>query len=273
MKYSYIQYEIDDRIAIVRLFRPDRMNAWIPAMGEELADAMSRAAVDPQIRAIVVTGAGRSFCAGMDYGCLSQLDENRARNRETSFPKAMPRASVRADFEGLFNYFPAIGKPVIGAINGAAAGSGLVLALACDIRFASESAVFASSFVRNGLVAEHGVAWLLTRIIGTANALDLLLTGRKVDSLEAKALGLVNFVCKPEDLLDKALHFARELADSCSPRSLRIIKEQVWNAGMETLLESTSVANQEMLKAFDSEDFQEALCARTQARSPRFNSI
>jgi enoyl-CoA hydratase/carnithine racemase len=273
MNYSSIQYELIDHVAIVRLSRPDRLNAWTPTMGEELADAMSQAAMDPEVKAIVVTGAGRSFCAGMDYECLSQLEENRLRKRETKFPQKMPRASGRVDFEGLFNYFPAIGKPVIGAINGPAAGSGLVLALSCDVRFASESAVFASSFVRHGLVAEHGVAWLLTRMAGTANALDLLLTGRKVDALEAKALGLVNFVCKPDEMLGKALHYARDLADTCSPRSLRIIKRQVWNASMETLAESTTIANQEMPDAFDSEDFREALRARTEARQPHFTGL
>jgi enoyl-CoA hydratase/carnithine racemase len=270
MSYATIDYACTDGVALVQLARPDRLNAWTPEMGAELADAFARAALDTEVRAIVLTGAGRSFCAGMDYVCLSQSDENRARRRRTEFPPAMPRASERADFEGLFNYLPSIGKPVIGAINGPAAGSGFVLGLACDVRFASEDAVFATSFARTGLVAEHGIAWLLARAIGTANALDLLLTGRRVDAREAKTLGLVNFVCPPDALLERAMQYARDIARSCSPRSLRIIKRQVWDAGLETLQEATAKADREMLASFDSQDFKEALSARAERRLPRF---
>ncbi|PCE30731.1 enoyl-CoA hydratase-related protein [Burkholderia ubonensis] len=270
MSYTTIEYACSDGVALVRLARPDRLNAWTPEMGAELADAFARAALDPEVRAIVLTGAGRSFCAGMDYACLSQTDENRARRRSTEFPPEMPRASERADFEGLFNYFPSIGKPVIAAINGPAAGSGFVLGLACDVRFASEDAVFATSFARTGLVAEHGIAWLLARAIGTANALDLLLTGRRVDAQEAKGLGLVNFVCPADALLERAMQYARDIARACSPRSLRIIKRQVWDASMQTLHESTGIANREMLDAFDSQDFKEAMNARAEGRPPRF---
>ncbi|HEX7936064.1 MAG TPA: enoyl-CoA hydratase-related protein [Paraburkholderia sp.] len=270
MSYATIEYAYAEGVARVTLARPDRLNAWTPEMGAELADAFARAALDGEVKAIVLTGAGRSFCAGMDFACLSQTDENRARRRRTDFPAEMPRASERADFEGLFNYLPSIGKPVIAAINGAAAGSGFVLGLACDVRFASEDAVFATSFARTGLVAEHGVAWLLARAIGTANALDLLLTGRRVDVREAKALGLVNFVCPPDTLQEQAMRYARDIAQSCSPRSLRIIKRQVWDAGLETLHESTANADREMLAAFDSQDFKEAMNARAERRPPRF---
>jgi enoyl-CoA hydratase/carnithine racemase len=136
MNYETIQYQVSERIAVITLSRPERLNAWIPEMGDELVDAMERACRDKEVRVIVLTGDGKGFCAGMDVKNLSKMDENRNRNRKTELSSDIPIASDREDFKGLFNYFPSIGKPVIAAINGPAAGSGLVLALSCDVRIA-----------------------------------------------------------------------------------------------------------------------------------------
>lgn len=270
MTYTTITYEERIGVALITLNRPERLNAWTPAMGLDIAAAMTAAATSPGVRAIVITGAGRGFCAGMDFAQLDEVEQNRARRRRTDLPPEVPRASEREDFQGLFTYFPSIGKPVIAAINGPAAGSGLVLALSCDVRFASEDAVLTTSFARRGLVAEHGIAWLLTQLAGTANALDLLLSGRKVTAAEGKAMGILNAVCPAGTALDAALAYAAEIAAECSPRSLRIIKRQVWNAAFETLAENTAVANRELLLSFESEDFAEATAARVQRRRPAF---
>lgn len=273
MSDACVLYEQEDGVALITLNRPERLNAWTPEMGAALAAAMARAAGDAAVKAIVLTGAGRGFCAGMDHANLAQTEENRVRARRTVLPEEMPTAARRSDFEGLFTYFPSIGKPVIGAINGPVAGSGLVLALACDVRFAAADAVLTSAFARRGLVAEHGVAWLLAHLAGTPVALDLLLSGRRVDATEAKELGLVNFVCSPGEVVARALAYAREMARNCSPHSLRIIKRQVWEAAFETLQQSTEDANLEMLQSFEAPDFREAQAAQSEGRAPRFGAI
>jgi enoyl-CoA hydratase/carnithine racemase len=273
MNDDNLLYRVEQGVAVITLNRPDRLNAWTPHMGAELAAAAAAAGADPAVRAIVLTGAGRGFCAGMDHANLALVDENRQRQRRTVLPPEVPAAARRADFEGLFNYFPALGKPVIAALNGAAAGSGLVLALSCDVRFADAGAVLTTAFARRGLVAEHGVAWLLARLAGLPGALDLLLSGRRIDAQEAHGMGLVNFVCEPGTALERALAYAGEIAANCSPRSLQIIKRQVWNAAFEDLHAATEQANHEMLRSFDAADFREAQAALAAKRAPQFAPI
>lgn len=273
MSVPTVLYSIEDGVAVITLNRPDRLNAWTPQMGDDLATAVGQAACDKEVKVIVLTGAGRGFCAGMDHENLSKTDENRSRVRCTVLPPEMPRASKQADFEGLFTYFPSVGKPLIAAINGPVAGSGLVLALACDVRFMDSNAVMTSAFARRGLVAEHGIAWLLANLVGIPTALDLLLSGRRVEAVEAKAMGLVNFVCPVGTTLNSALAYAKEMAKTCAPRSLQIIKRQVWNAAFEDLYRSTEIANQEMLQSFSAVDFKESQDAHATGRAPQFPGI
>lgn len=273
MSYDTLRYEVDDGVAVITLARPERLNAWTPEMGTELAAACARAARERAVRAIVLTGAGRGFCAGMDHANLERTQENRARVRRTDFDGDVPRAAARTDFTGLFNYFPTLAKPVIAAINGPAAGSGLVLALACDVRFADENAVLTSAFARRGLVAEHGIAWLLARVAGLPAALDLLLSGRRVAAAEAKQMGLVNFVAPAGMALQHAIAYARELATQCSPSAMAVIKRQVWQTPFETLFEATCAADKAMLESFDGADFAEAQAAHAQGRAPAFAPI
>ena len=273
MNYETILYQVSERIAVITLNRPERLNAWTPEMGSELVDAMERASRDKLVRVIILTGEGKGFCAGMDVKNLSKTNENRNRNRRTELSSDVPVASNRDDFKGLFNYFPSIGKPVVAAINGPVAGSGLVLALSCDIRIASEDAFLTSSFARMGLVAEHGIAWLLTHLSSLSHALDLLLSGRKVYAREAHAMGIVNFVCPSGEALKEAKKYAQEIAENCSPSSLSIIKRQVWDTAFEGLEESTNAANDEMLRSFEGLDFKESIAAKAQSRKPVFNDI
>jgi enoyl-CoA hydratase/carnithine racemase len=177
---------------------------------------------------------------------------------------------ARDDFQRTYSYFPAIGKPIIGAINGAAAGLGFVIALYCDIRFASEQAKFSTAFARRGLIAEYGMSWLLPRLVGTANALDLLFSARLIDGTEAARMGLVNRVIPHEQFAAEVGAYARELANACSPRSLRVMKRQVYEAQFQTLGEAIDLATTEMIESLQCQDFKEGVAHFLEKRAPAF---
>jgi enoyl-CoA hydratase/carnithine racemase len=267
MEYQQIQYAIEGATAVVTLNRPERMNALTKVLEAELRDAVERAGRDDEVRAIVLTGAGRAFCAGMDMDELEVLPPEDIRAEQWMRPYDMNR---RADYQTRYSYFPAVPKPVISAINGAAAGLGLVLALYSDFRLASSTAVFATAFAKRGLIAEHGIAWILPRIVGHAAAMDLLMTSRKIDAAQALAMGLVSQVHAPEDLMPQALALARTLSSEVSPRSVRVMKRQLWEAPYQTLGDAVALANTEMVASIKSADFQEGVAHFQQRRPPRF---
>lgn len=273
MNFKTVGYAQEGVAAIITLGRPERLNAWTPEMGREIIQATEVAALDSSVRAIIITGSGKGFCAGMDFDCLKETEENSSRDRTVAFDARVPAGSQRPDYRGLFTFFPSVGKPVIAAINGAAAGSGLALALSCDVRFADEKAILTTSFVKWGLVAEHGVGWLLARHVGTPAALDLLFSGKKVSAREAKSLGLITEVCTDESALDTAKRYVERVAAECSPRSIQVMKRQVWDAELESLESAIGIANREMLKSFSQYDFDEALRAFMNGRSPVFSAL
>jgi len=168
------------------------------------------------------------------------------------------------------SYFPAIGKPILAAINGSAVGLGFILTLYCDLRFASDQARFGTAFSRRGLIAEHGISWMLPRLVGVSNALDLLFSARLIDASEALRLGLVNRVLPQAEFMDGVRTYARELATLVSPRSLRVMKKQVYEALFQTLAEATDIANVEMMKSFGSADFREGVAHFLSKRPPVF---
>ena len=269
MGYEQIIYEVRDRIATVTLNRPDRLNAWTGVMDREVRQAMDDAARDEGVRVIVLTGAGRGFCAGADMQMLSGIvDSGTAARVEETGPAA--DAAVRDDFRGPYAYFPMVPKPIIAALNGATAGLGLVVSLYCDLRIASDSAVFTTAFSRRGLIAEHGVSWMLPRLVGLQHGLDLLLSGRKFTAAEALAMGLVSQVHPAAALMDGVRAYARELAELVSPRSIRVMKRQIWEAQFQTLAEATAVGNEEMRRSFGAEDFKEGVAHFVEKRAPRF---
>ena len=226
MGYGEVLYEVKDRIATVTLHRPDKLNAWTAQMGREVRAAMTEAGRDEAVRVIVLTGAGRGFCAGADMGLRAGLagagapteDAAQVLRRENGEAAAAAGGDTRPDFRGPYAYFPTIPKPIIGALNGATAGLGLVVALYCDLRLASDAAVFTTAFSRRGLVAEHGISWMLPRLVGLPHALDLLLSARKIDAGEALRMGLVSQVLPGADFAAGVAAYARELADLVSPR-------------------------------------------------------
>lgn len=268
MPFEQLHYEVRDRIATITFNRPERMNALTKVMEREIREAMEQAGQDTDVRAIILTGAGRAFCAGMDMDELEVLPPGDIRAQEWMRPYDMNR---RADYQTRYSYFPAVQKPIIAAINGATAGLGLVMSLYSDIRFASESAVFSTAFAKRGLIAEHGIAWMLPRVVGPGHAADLLLSSRKLSAAEALQMGLVNRLMKPEALLEETRAYALDLADNVSPRSIRVIKRQLWEAPYQTLGEAVMSANQEMFDSIQSEDFTEGVAHFLERRPAKFS--
>jgi enoyl-CoA hydratase/carnithine racemase len=213
------------------------------------------------VRAIVLTGAGRGFCAGADMQNLEQIAGGDT-ERRTDAVDTRP-----------VTFALGIPKPVIAAINGPCAGLGLVHAVMCDLRFAAADAKLTTAFSRRGLVAEHGISWMLPRLVGPARALDLLLSGRVVLGAEAAELGLVNRAVEEHPVLEEALDYARMLATECSPASMALMKRQVYGDYERTLAESLEDANQLMIESFSRPDFAEGVRSFVERRSPDFEPL
>ncbi len=253
-----VQRRVENGVALLTLNRPDRLNAWTAEMERAYFAMLEECAREEEVRVIVVTGAGRGFCAGADMQELQAIGEGSLvataethERRPQTFPLSIP-------------------KPIIAAINGACAGIGLVQALMCDVRFAAGGAKLTTAFARRGLVAEHGISWMLPRLIGPARALDLLLSGRVVLAEEAQALGLVNRVSAPEKLLEETLEYAGELASKCSPASMARMKRQVYADLERGLPEALAEADRLMLESFTAPDFVEGVTSFLERRDPRF---
>ncbi len=256
-----LQKSVEDGVAVLTLNRPDRLNAWTAELEEAYFAALEQCSGSEAVRAIVVTGAGRGFCAGADMQGLQALGDSpdvasstQRDRRPQTFPRSIP-------------------KPIVAAINGACAGIGLVQALMCDIRFAARDAKFTTAFSRRGLIAEHGIAWILPRLIGSANALDLLLSGRVILGEEAATLGLVNRALDRDTLLAETMAYARELAVQCSPASMAIMKRQVYADLERGLPEALANADELMIESFTAPDFGEGVASFLERREPRFAEL
>ena len=203
------------------LDRPDRLNAWTGRMHTEYRWALAHAEADPTVRVVVVTGAGRGFCAGADARALGGHVEAGRYDPGTPPDLARPGYGVRPEFDHAFAFHFGLRFPVIAAINGPAAGVGLVLACFCDIRFAAAGAKLTTSSGRLGLPAEYGLSWVFPRLVGLGHAADLLLSSRVVLAEEAAGSGLVNRVLPPDELLHHTLGYADRLATEVSPAASR----------------------------------------------------
>src|ERR1700732_3848532 len=243
------------------------MNAWTPIMERDVRHAMEAAAADDNVRVIVLTGSGRAFCAGADMEGLKGLGPRDIRRAEGVPPFDMNRTP---DWQTRYAYYPSIPKPVIGMLNGAAAGIGPVDALYCELRFGADTTVSTTRFSRRGLLAEHGISGMLPRIVGRANALDLLMSARRVSSDEALRIGLVNRLYPPDQLREQTYAYARDLADNVSPSAIAVIKRQLYDVPFQTLAEATIDANREMLVALRGSDFREGVASFMEKRPPRF---
>jgi enoyl-CoA hydratase/carnithine racemase len=253
-----VRYEAADGVATVTLNRPDRLNAWTREMSAQYFAALEQAAADPGVRSIVVTGSGRGFCAGADMDLLQAVGGGEAVVGEVRW---VPSRMLE------------IPKPIIGAINGACAGYGLVIALMCDIRFAAAGAKFTSAFARRGLIAEYGISWLIPRLTGVAQALDVLLSGRVFLAEEALEMGLVNRVVAAEAVLTDAQAYGRDLAENCSPTSMAIIKRQVYGHLDSELGAALEDSLRLMDRSLTTDDFREGVASYVEQRPPRFRPL
>lgn len=253
---SDVTVQISDGVALVTLNRPDRLNALTPQMGREYAERMVEAAASPDVRVIVVTGAGRGFCSGADIAVLSSGAGALGEFVDEQSTGLSPTVALDLDV------------PVVMAVNGPAAGLGFVLALTGDVCFAGTDATFISAFPRLGLVAEYGIAWLLPRIVGHQRAAELLLSGRPVDAVEAYRIGLVHAVSA--DAVGDAMAWARVVAQSCAPWSLAQVKRQLNAAAQQDFAKSMTESLGLMRESFGRPDLPEALLARSQGRPPVF---
>ena len=249
-------------IALITLNRPERLNAWNGPLAARYFELLDQAAADPAVKVIVVTGAGRGFCAGADMETLQDI------GAASGSDGAISAAGGRPQYHTTL-----IPKPVIAAVNGACAGIGMVQALMCDIRFAAAGAKFTTAFSRRGLIAEYGMSWILPRLIGNARALDLLFSGRVFLAEEAAQMGLVNEVVAPEHLLDRTLEFAAELAQFASPTSMAVIKRQVYGDWDRGLIPATGDAIEMMKASLQRPDFKEGVASFMQKRPPAFGPI
>ncbi|MGW0324706.1 enoyl-CoA hydratase-related protein [Nocardia sp. NPDC003183] len=246
-------------VLVLTLNRPTKLNAWNDAMESRYFALLDEAEADPDVRAVVLTGAGRGFCSGADMEDMAIVGE-----REDI---SIPQAAVP-------HYRPlTFRKPLIAAINGAAAGIGLVHALYCDIRFAAPDTKFTTSFSRRGLVAEYGASWLLPRIVGRGRAADLLFSSRVVNGKEATSIGLVDFVAESDQVLSAAIKYASDLASNCSPASVSTIKAQLLLAEENSFYEAFTDADARTLEALNKPDLVEGVMSYIEGRPPAFPGL
>jgi enoyl-CoA hydratase/carnithine racemase len=253
-----VLYEVSDGVAQVTLNRPDALNAWTPQLGRSYFDRLQEAEDDPGVRAIVVTGAGRGFCAGADFEYLKAVEDGGEQPAVDPRPQTFP-TSLR--------------KPVLAAINGPCAGLGFVMAMMCDLRFGAADAKLTTAFARRGLIAEYGLAWILPRLVGVSTALDLLLSGRTFLAEEGARLGLIDRLTEPGEAADDARAYALELAQYSSPASMAAIKRQVYEDLDRTLADATAAAAVHMQESFERDDFREGVDSFVERRPPKFAAL
>ncbi|AKK29396.1 enoyl-CoA hydratase [Mycobacterium sp. EPa45] len=259
-----VLYEVlDSGVAVLTFNRPERMNGWGGGLAAGFYAGMDAAEADPNVRAIVVTGRGRAFCAGADMGDLASISS------------ASVDSAGEADLTKMVGerhplFVTTVTKPVIAAINGACAGIGLTQALFCDVRFAAAGAKFTTSFARRGLIAEYGISWILPKVVGWGAALDLLMSGRVFYAEEAFELGMVKEVVPPDELLSRAIEYAEEIAANCAPSSLAVIKRQVYGDALREAEDASRRAETLMHESMQRPDFIEGITAFFEKRPPNF---
>ena len=265
MNFTDIEYEVIESSAIIRLNRPDKLNALTYHTLKEIRQAIDKAVSDRTIVGLVITGNGRGFCSGLDAEVLAGVTSG----------EAAPASPARDTDElpGLFSYLLEVPKPVLAALNGVAAGGGLILALMCDLRFASSEAEITTVFLKRGLVAEHGSSWILPRLVGTGRALDLLWASDKISAEEARQLGLVERVIETADLVDEALAYIEKLAATSAPAAMAATKRMVYGhlgkGYREALVEAEVIQNEFVVR----DDAREGALALLERRAPNFRKL
>jgi enoyl-CoA hydratase/carnithine racemase len=271
--YQELLYAVEDPIATITFNRPERLNAMTNRMTDELKHAVAAAEADERAVAIVITGAGRGFCAGADLQGLKRIGEGRDFGERANLDASPGDASMGPNFSGPYAYLFSVRKPVIAAINGPCAGLGFAVAMFADLRFASDRATFTTAFSRRGLIAEWGIGWTLPRVVGPSAALDLLFSARKFDAAEAERIGLVNRTLPHDELMPFVQGYVKELAENVSPASMAVIKRQIWERLEAELGPSLDESIRLMTESFRRPDFPEGVNSYLEKRPPRFARI
>jgi enoyl-CoA hydratase/carnithine racemase len=279
VSYFAIAYEVNGSAAVITLNRPKQMNSWTSTVATELKHAIAQAEDNCSVFGIVITGAGKAFCAGADMGELQKLGAAGGfskSNKQQDALDARPgdRDALPEGFgKGAYSYFATIRKPMIAAVNGAVAGVGLPLALFCDMRFFGESGYVSSSFSKRGLIAEAGTAWILPKLVGLDTAFDILYSSRRVYGKEAKEMKLATRVYPDEDLLQATVSYINDLAENCSPASMAGMKSQLYRDLFRDPTESFRDAHRLTKASLKTSDFREGVKSFLEKRKPAFSGI
>jgi enoyl-CoA hydratase/carnithine racemase len=270
MDYSEIELDVADRVLTITLNRPDRLNAFTVTMADEVMAAFDVADEDPEVRAVIVTGKGRGFCAGADLGAGGSTFDVTAESQATGRADRPPEQ--HRDEGGLVTLrIFGCTKPVIAAINGPSVGVGATMTLPMDIRLASESAKFGFVFARRGLVPEACSSWFLPRVVGISTALEWTLTGRVFGPDEALRVGLVRAVLPPDELLPAARELAREIAENTSATSIAMTRQMLWRMlGADHPMAAHQVDSNAIAKLGRSADVREGVLSFLEKRPPAF---
>ncbi len=269
--YDEILYDVQDPVAVITLNRPAALNAWTATMDTEIRDAVGRASADKSVVGIVITGAGRAFCAGADMKTLSSLSSGGP--REGDLGEKPVWTAPDGEFSGRFTYLLATDKPIIAAVNGPAAGMAFPFTLCCDLRVVTPDAAFLTAFAQRGLIAEWGLSFLLPRLVGPAVALDLLMSSRKMKGGEAYRVGLANYLVEPDQLLTFCRDYIVDLATKCSPASMAVMKRQVYEQLHPGLGAAELGSQRLMVESFGRPDFAEGVQSFLQKRPPSFGRL
>jgi enoyl-CoA hydratase/carnithine racemase len=261
MDYECLLYDVAEGIATLTLNRPERLNALGGSLRSDLYHAVLRASDDPDVRVMIITGAGRGFCSGGDVKAMRAIDEGGA--------DAGLLGKIAPERDKVVLAMRDSPKPIIAAVNGPAAGAGMNLALACDMRIASENANFAQAFVRRGLHVDWGGTYFLPRIVGMAKACELIFTGDSVDAEEALALGIVSKLVSPDELMTSARAMATKIA-SGPPIAIRMAKRSLYHNLDCDLRQSLEQETYSQVVCRETDDAKEGILAFTEKRTPKF---
>ncbi len=272
--YQQIEYEVSNPVAVIKMNRPDRLNALTSRMLAEIRHALGQAERDERVVGIILTGAGRGFCAGMDMNSLDSMAAGSAEREDLSeLETQVGDPALGENFQVTYSFLYSVRKPILSAINGACAGLGFVIAMLTDMRFVERQAKFTTAFSQRGLIAEHGASWILPRLIGPGRTLDILWSSRKFDGEEAERLGIAERLCDTGESLAKATQYIEELAATASPKSLQLMKAQVYRHLNMQLGESVAESNAWMSESLRREDFSEGVRSFLERRPPNFKRI
>ena len=275
MHYQDIIYQVDDPVAVIKFNRPEALNAFTSRMLAEIRHALAAAETDEKVVGIILTGEGRGFCPGMDMNALNAISDGDAgKTDDLAELKAKPGDPELGDnFQVTYSYLMSIRKPVIAAINGACAGLGLAIASMTDLRIVERSAKFSTAFSQRGLIAEHGISWTLPRLIGSGSALDLLWSARKFTGEEAKEIGLAEKLVEDGESLATAIDYVRNLAASSAPKSLQVMKAQIYRHMNMQLGDAMRETNDWMAASLQRDDFREGVRSFIEKRPPNFERV